>query len=95
MTSAAKIRTIWLKWMIAIFSLTCVGVFGNLILNPFLAIYFGFKIGPALSEGSRLTAGWILPLFNTIIILSAIAVTVYCASRPLEEIDYYAGLGGI
>ena len=95
MTSASRIRTIWLKWMIAIFSLACLALVGNMILNPFMGIYLGFEIGPALSEGSALTAGWIIPLFNIVILLTGIAVTIYCASRPLEEIDYYAGQGGI
>ena len=81
--------------MIAIFALACLTLVGNMILNPFLAIYLGFPIGPALSEGSALTASWIIPLFNIIILLSGIAVTIYCATRPLEEIDYYAGYGGI
>ena len=95
MATAAKLRGIWLGWMIGIFTLAVVGVIGNLILDPFLAVYLGFPIGPALSEGSAAAAGLAIPLFNVAIILTAIGMTVWCASRPVEEVDYFAGQGGI
>ena len=81
--------------MVGIFTLVCMGLIGNMILIPVLATFAGFEIGPALSAGAGSTSSWMIPLYNTTLLLIGIGMTVYCASRPVEEVDYFSGLGGI
>ena len=92
MASSQRMMLIGIVWLTGMFALIVMAFIGGMVYKYILDIFATIKIAPALAQGAG-TMFWFLPLYYTIILISAIILTYRCYQETVSVVDYYPDQG--
>jgi hypothetical protein len=89
MASGARMLYIGIKWLVGIFTLSMFAFFGGAPLKGVSDWLMTQQFGPTLAPIAG-GIGWIQPLFYTMLLLIAIALTYRMYQQTVEVTAYYS-----